>query len=70
MIEPKDLPNPNSERQRYDYRLPTDLIQQMRRLMQENKQRHPEICVWPSRFVETALRHFIHNFNELMEEPV
>jgi metal-responsive CopG/Arc/MetJ family transcriptional regulator len=66
ILEPDDLPDPyHHKRQDCHIHLPADLIAQVDQLIQEYKKVHPEICVWRSRFVETALRYFVRNFQTL-----
>ena len=66
VLDPQDLPRPYLVRRvRCQLRLPLDLMEQVEYLRKTYRHIHPEICVRKSRFVETALRYFVRNFETL-----
>ena len=64
IILPGDLPSPDQQRQRVEYRLPITLIKVVNTFRQEYRDLYPEICILPSRFVETALRFFMRHLEQ------
>ena len=66
MLNPQDIPRSDVERLTYRVRLPAELARRVDAIVARNKNAHPEICTWRSRFVETALNHFVRNFDQLV----